>query len=190
MYNFTFGKSTDDAGRIHHDHPPSEVNGKYLCTRCGGQFCMDELVKCPVCGFYFCPSCITHHHCVSLKDGTVYLDDDYSIENIDKTQPVNLLKTRALCCVCGEPHLLKDLMQCQECKRYFCEEHYDYLIKCPICGKYFCSACYPKHQKEEAATVHLIRCDGCGGMYRRSSMRRCKKCGRVYCRKCQRKHVC
>ena len=178
------------SGRVYHNHPPSEINGKYLCTRCGGQFSKEELKRCPVCGFYFCPSCITHHHCISLKDGTVILNDDYSIEKVDKTQPIDLLKTRAMCSVCGEPQLLKDLMQCQSCKLYFCKNHYDHLIKCPVWGKYFCSVCYPKHRDEETEAANWVKCEGCGEVFHKSDMRRCKKCGRVYCRKCQRKHVC
>lgn len=185
------------SGRVFHNNPPSEHDGKYLCTRCGGQFNKEELQRCPVCGFYFCRSCMTHHHCISLRDGTIILNDDYSNKKIDKTQPIDLRTVRGICAVCGDPKLLTELMQCQGCEKYFCKEHYNYLIKCPVCGKYFCSVCYPKHRKEEEESgieyftpEQRMQCAGCGNMFHKSELRRCKKCGKVYCRKCQRKHVC
>lgn len=156
----------------HYNHKPTEYeNGKFGCARCGGQFNKDELQRCPVCGFYFCEGCITHHHCVTSTDGTILINDDNSIER-DKTHPINESNTRAICAVCGKPKLLNDL------------------IKCEICGNYFCHDCYPQHYKDEIDTAKWIKCDGCGQIFKKSKMKRCKCCGKIYCRKCRKNHVC
>lgn len=170
--------------RIFHNHPPSKINELYLCTKCGGQFPLDELIRCPVCGYYYCESCITHHQCISMPDGSVILQFDGSIERVDKTKPVVDKKTRAFCCICGEPHILSELKRCPVCGKYYCEKHQNYLTTCDTCGAVVCRSCLKEHKYEE----NLRTCDGCGKKYPKEEMKRCRTCGQIFCPTCRKKH--